>query len=348
MTKGNYAIYYEGQKVVRKYSPYKQIKTSCGQQKWIGPYTIIKIHDDDNIEIKNIHQMELGRWRSNKFLPYDWVNPNQVITFYKKKTRTFPSPDYDEVHHKMLESYSIQALSKGTKESNNGVRATKIQNPTIQLSTKGNYHKNNTSSKNQAPKGPPYLITINKPTTRWLQLICNNGDIMELIIQYCHRQLSDSSIHSPSIIHTKGETWFKNKQFTKNYYIPRLLQEEFQQQKGQKPIIITTLVFKTKDNSNFGFYSTRPQETVQIKPKTKTPPKCCVNNHKVRIPSWNTHQVSRNLTDVTNCIITGPAPRTPVTNSSSLFLEDHLSFKRSSVLFQLKQLFCFVQESLSA
>ena len=151
----------------------------------------------------------------------------------------------------MLECYSIQALSRGTKESDNGVRTTKIENSTIQLSTKRNYRKNSTNVKYQATEGLSYHITTNKPTTRWLQLMYNNGDIMELIIQYCYLQLSDSSIHSPSTNHTRGETWFENMQFTRDYYIPRPSKEEFQQQKERKPITRTILVFKTNDTFKF-------------------------------------------------------------------------------------------------
>ena len=103
-----------------------------------------------------------------------------------------------------------------------------------------------------------------------------------------------------------------------------------------------------KDSSQENITASRGKIAIfcnEFKPKTKTPPKCCVNNHKVKIPSWNTQQVSRNLTDLTNYIITGPAPRTPVTNSSNLFLEnpakpislssEALSCSNSSNLFVL-------------
>jgi hypothetical protein len=80
----------------------------------VGPYTITKIHNDDTIEIKTIYQRELGRWRSIKFLPYDWVNPNQVITFDQEGVKILTAIDHEEVHQKMLECYSIQPISKGT------------------------------------------------------------------------------------------------------------------------------------------------------------------------------------------------------------------------------------------
>ena len=86
------------------------MKTPSKQQKWVGPYTITRIHDHDTIEIKTIHKKELGWWRSIKFLPYDWVNPNQVITFDQDGMKILTSPDYDEVHHKMLECYSLHSL----------------------------------------------------------------------------------------------------------------------------------------------------------------------------------------------------------------------------------------------
>ena len=89
--------------------------------------------------------MELGRWRSTKFLPYNWFNPNQVITFSQEETKTFSSPDYDEVHHKMLECYSIQVLPKEVfdEESNKRVQTTKIESLNTQLSTKGDYYEKN-------------------------------------------------------------------------------------------------------------------------------------------------------------------------------------------------------------
>ena len=63
--------FYEGQKIVTKYLSNKQVEIPFEQQKWVGPYIITTIHDDDTIEIKTIHQKELGRWRSKKFLSYD-------------------------------------------------------------------------------------------------------------------------------------------------------------------------------------------------------------------------------------------------------------------------------------
>lgn len=102
--------FYEEQKVVSKYLLHNQIEIPFEQQKWVASYTIIRIHDDDTIEIKTILQKELGRWRSTKFLPHNWVNPDQVITFDQDIMKIFTSPDYDEVHHKMLECYLIQSL----------------------------------------------------------------------------------------------------------------------------------------------------------------------------------------------------------------------------------------------
>ena len=73
--------FYDRQKMICKYLPHQQIRTPFVQQKWVGPYTIMRIHDDDTINIKTIYQKELGRWKSIKFIPYNWVDPNQVITF---------------------------------------------------------------------------------------------------------------------------------------------------------------------------------------------------------------------------------------------------------------------------
>ena len=106
--------FYEGQKVVTKYLSNNPITTSFGKQKGVGPYTITRIHDDNTIEIKTIHQKQLGRWQSKMFLPYDGVNPNQVNTFDQGGMKIFTSPDFDEVHHKMLECYFVQPLRKGT------------------------------------------------------------------------------------------------------------------------------------------------------------------------------------------------------------------------------------------
>jgi hypothetical protein len=95
--------FYKGQRVVTKYLPDKQVKMPFEQQKWEGPYTIMRIHDDDTIEIETIHQKQLGRWQSKMFLPYDGVISNQVNTFDQRGMKIFTSPDYDEVHQKMLE-----------------------------------------------------------------------------------------------------------------------------------------------------------------------------------------------------------------------------------------------------
>ena len=106
--------FYEGQKVVTKYLSNKQVGIPFHKQKWVGPYTITRIYDDETIEINIIHQKRLGRWRSKKFLPYDWVNPNQVITFDQGGMEVFTFPDYNEVHHKLLECYSAQPLAART------------------------------------------------------------------------------------------------------------------------------------------------------------------------------------------------------------------------------------------
>ena len=108
--------FYEGQKVVTKCLSNKKFEIPFEKQKWVGPYTITRIHDDDTIEIKTIHRIQLGRWRSKFFLPYDWVNTNQVVTFDQDGMKIFTSPDYDEVHHKMLECYLIQPMKQGILE----------------------------------------------------------------------------------------------------------------------------------------------------------------------------------------------------------------------------------------
>ena len=217
---------YEGQKVVRKYVPYKQTKTSLVQQKWIGPYTITKIHDDDTIEIKNIYQMGLGRWRSTKFLPYNWFNPKQVITFSQEETKTFSSPDYDEVHHKMLECYSIQVLPKEVldEESHKTEQTTKMESINTHLSSKGDYYeknvhhmnfhtntlygyntttttKDNTHVKYKVTKQLLYQIMANNLTTRSLQ---HTFKTWGLLNQYWSSQQWISSLYSSNDIHTGG------------------------------------------------------------------------------------------------------------------------------------------------
>ena len=51
----------QGTKMVKKYLPYKQEVISFEQQKWVGPYTITIIHDDDTLQIKNISQRDFGQ-----------------------------------------------------------------------------------------------------------------------------------------------------------------------------------------------------------------------------------------------------------------------------------------------
>ena len=62
--KGKIQNFYKGQKVVRRYLPYKQNVSHVEQQKWVGPYTITRVYDDNTIQIENIYQKDLGRWRS--------------------------------------------------------------------------------------------------------------------------------------------------------------------------------------------------------------------------------------------------------------------------------------------
>ena len=96
--------------MIRRYLPYKQEEINFKQQKWVRPYTITRVYDDNTIQIENIYQKDLGRWESSKCLPYDCINPNQVITSVQKETKTLTSPDYGEVHQKMLECYFIQPM----------------------------------------------------------------------------------------------------------------------------------------------------------------------------------------------------------------------------------------------
>ena len=51
----------------------------------------------------------------------------------------FTSPDYDEVHNKMLECYLIQPMRQGIseEESTNNVKTRKIESKITRLSTKG-------------------------------------------------------------------------------------------------------------------------------------------------------------------------------------------------------------------
>ena len=113
----NHANFTMGKKIINKYLSHKQINTSSYQQKWVGPYIITRIYDNDTIQIKTIHKKELGRWTSIKFLPYDWVNSNQIYTFDQKKMKILrTSLDYNEVHHKMLKCYSMQLFRKRTQK----------------------------------------------------------------------------------------------------------------------------------------------------------------------------------------------------------------------------------------
>lgn len=142
--------FYDGQKVVRKYLAHKRIKIFFQQQKWVRPYTITRIHDDNTIEIETMHQNKLGRWRSTEILPYDLVNSNQVNSVYQEGVKTSKSLDYDEVHHKMLEYHSMQLLPNETLDENLASRVqTKTANLNTLLSTKENYYEKN------APQ--PYL-----------------------------------------------------------------------------------------------------------------------------------------------------------------------------------------------
>jgi len=114
--------FYEGQRVVTKHISNKQVNIPFEKQEWVGPYTITRIHEDDTIEIKTIHHKQLGRWRSKMFLPYDRVNPNQVNTFDQRGMKISTSPDYDEVHHKLLECYFAQPLpNRAHRELNSKV-----------------------------------------------------------------------------------------------------------------------------------------------------------------------------------------------------------------------------------
>ena len=136
--------FYKEQRVVRRYLPYKQGVIPFEQQKWVGSYTITKVHDDNTIQIENIYKKDLGRWRSSKFLLNDWVKPNQVITFDQEVIKTLTSTDYEEMHHKMLEYYFIQPLLKQTsnERSTNGMETMETEGFIIQLLTIGdNYNK---------------------------------------------------------------------------------------------------------------------------------------------------------------------------------------------------------------
>lgn len=44
--------FYEGQTIVIKHMLYKQIRAAFAAQKWVGPYTITKIHDANTLELK--------------------------------------------------------------------------------------------------------------------------------------------------------------------------------------------------------------------------------------------------------------------------------------------------------
>jgi hypothetical protein len=111
MEEGELRKFYKGQRVVRRYLPYKQEVKPFKQQRWMGPYTITRVYDDNTIQIESKYQKNLGRWRSNKFLLYDWITPDQVINFDQKAVEDTTSQDYNEVHHILLENYSTQPIS---------------------------------------------------------------------------------------------------------------------------------------------------------------------------------------------------------------------------------------------
>jgi hypothetical protein len=174
----------------------------------VGPYTITRIHDDDTIEIATIHQKQLGRWQSKKFLPYDSVNPNHVITFDQGGMKIFTSPDYDEVHHIMLECYFVQLLRIGTCDDTFTKIKSKarLDNYPTQLLPRGNDHdknvphldqsttttlcdydkatsiKDNAHVKYETTKNDLNHQPANVFTIKWLRYVCENWYLILMVL----------------------------------------------------------------------------------------------------------------------------------------------------------------------
>ena len=253
----------KGQKVVRKYLPYKQeVKMPDEQQRWVGPYTITRIHDDDTIEIETIHQKQLGRWQSKNFLPYDWVNPNQVITFDQDGMKIFTLPDYDEVHHIMLECYFIQPLRIGTCDDAFAKIKSKapIENYPTQLLPRGNDHdknmpqstattlcdydktttiKDNAHDKYETTKNNLNHQPANMLTTIWLHTMCGKWYLMLMVLSHINWYLLQwiSSIHSTNnYLTTEVTKPFKTQiNYVNIQVVKTSCQSNFENFQGRKP-----------------------------------------------------------------------------------------------------------------
>ena len=286
---------------MRRYLPYKQGILPFEQQKWVGPYTITRVHDDNTIQIKNLYQKDLGRWKSNGFSLYDSVNPNQVITFDQEGMEELTPPNYDEMHHKMLECYSIQPRGKGALDEkyNNNVKVTKIENILLEkrnefegsmrhtIISKNSYAsglwdyyttiKGNTFTKTKVTKGILKHNMVNKLSSKRLQYMFETWGLIYMTLI---TQGQISSIHPFKTIQRSGDV---NMDFKEIDYATQVTKRECQQkfrymklimqsktQGSQKPINTKVLVAIPRVKSDFYFYWRGPHKADPKKVKEPT------------------------------------------------------------------------------
>ena len=131
---------------------------------------------------------------------------------------------------------------------------------------------NNTYDKYKVPSKNK---TANEFTTKWLQHMCGIWCIIfiELVVKNLYLHPRDSSIHSSSTKHTRGDPILTNAEFKKNYYTTQASKGQTQPQLGHMELIIhttiqadrkrvTTTVFyyKAKILSNLKFYWRGPHK----------------------------------------------------------------------------------------
>ena len=375
--------FYKGEKVVRKYLPYKQGVTPIDQQNWVGPYTITRVHDDNTIQIQNKYQKDMGRWKSNRFLLYDSINPDQVVTINQDVMEALTPPNYDEVHHKMLECYSIRPIRKETidEKSTNGVNTTRIEEIFTQLLTKGDYFKMNTPniylSENTSPNTlyeaiinnniyDKYKVhtkykTANELTTKWLQHMCAIWCIsfIQLVFKTLYLHPRDSSSHS--YIQT-STMQIKDTKITENFNGPGTTLRHpittvpnIQQNILQRPtfnFLNIKRITNQKEISQKEVKSTMCKTTTpyqHIRQRMTTTPTSHLRNYLAKRPSWNAHLTSRRVTELPESIITQTTDRTLTTERPRLFLKELPSL--SSFLQPLREKFVKslseLQESLA-
>ena len=258
--KGELHKFYKGQRVIRRYLFYQQGVTPFEQQKWVGSYTITRVHDDNTIQIDDIHQKDLGRWESSQFVLYDGMNPDQVINFDQASIESSTPSDYDEIHHKMLECYAIQPYcfyaqpvkDKTTNEVKiinfTPTKGTDYGKKTLHLSrhshvtTWSNHGTDKTINHNTYDKQKiPFVWKVaNMLTTKWLPHICKIWSVIliKLILQNWYLYPGVSSIHSSMTNYTKEGPTLTSAVLKRNYYTFHTSKEGIQLQHGRMKSII--------------------------------------------------------------------------------------------------------------